>query len=143
MHSHIICLEDHRFLASDSPFFVFLSFNNDQRMVAKEDTKERSRLSVFTQRICDVKCVYDVPSTAFVPPPKVVGTFVTLVPREKPMFEGGEKGSNHSQEDQLIASLLIPIILSEQRGPGGGPADCLQHAAEDDQKQLQVGILSL
>jgi len=58
------------------------------RMIAQEDTRERSRLSVFAQRVCDVRCVYDVPPTAFVPPPKVFGTFVTLVPREKPLFEG-------------------------------------------------------
>ena len=58
------------------------------RMIAPEDTRTRSRLSVFAQRLCDVQCVYDVPPSAFVPPPKVVGTFVTLVPREKPLFEG-------------------------------------------------------
>lgn len=57
-------------------------------MVAKEDTKERSRLSVFAQRLCDIRCVYEVHPDAFVPPPKVFGTFVTLTPREKPLFEG-------------------------------------------------------
>jgi len=63
--------------------------------VADEDTRERSRLSVFAQRLCDVQIVYDVPPEAFVPPPKVHGTFVTLTPREKPLHEGNRASDSY------------------------------------------------
>jgi len=56
------------------------------RMVASESTKERSRLSIFCQRVCDVKCVYEVPPSSFVPEPKVSGTVVRLILRPLPLF---------------------------------------------------------
>jgi len=57
-------------------------------MIAKENTKERSRISVFAQRLCQIKCVQEVPPSGFVPQPKVFGTFVRFLPYDKPLFEG-------------------------------------------------------
>ena len=42
-----------------------------QRLSASPGTPERGRLSVMAQRLCEVRNVYEVPSTAFVPAPKV------------------------------------------------------------------------
>ncbi|MFA5592949.1 MAG: 16S rRNA (adenine(1518)-N(6)/adenine(1519)-N(6))-dimethyltransferase RsmA [Micavibrio sp.] len=54
-----------------------------QRIVASPSTKAYGRLSVLTQWLCDAKIVFDVPASAFVPPPKVTSSIVRLVPRER------------------------------------------------------------
>lgn len=42
-----------------------------QRLAANVGTKHRGRLSVMAQSLCDVRIVYEVPSSVFVPIPKV------------------------------------------------------------------------
>jgi 16S rRNA (adenine1518-N6/adenine1519-N6)-dimethyltransferase len=42
-------------------------------------------LSVVTQYLATVKPLFDIPASAFVPPPKVVSTVVQLVPRVAPL----------------------------------------------------------
>lgn len=52
-----------------------------ERLVAKPRTKAYGRLSVLCQTLCDVKMLFDIPPSAFVPAPKVVSTVVQLVPK--------------------------------------------------------------
>jgi 16S rRNA (adenine1518-N6/adenine1519-N6)-dimethyltransferase len=55
------------------------------RLVAAPRTAEYGRLSVIAQLLAEPRLMFDVPPSAFVPPPKVVSTVVRLVPR--PPFE--------------------------------------------------------
>jgi 16S rRNA (adenine1518-N6/adenine1519-N6)-dimethyltransferase len=55
------------------------------RLAAKPRSKDYGRLSVVTQWLCEVQLLFDVPPQAFVPPPKVTSTVVSLVPRAAPL----------------------------------------------------------
>jgi 16S rRNA (adenine1518-N6/adenine1519-N6)-dimethyltransferase len=62
-----------------------------QRMVAGPGNKTYGRLSVLVQWLCDVRRVFDIPPSAFTPPPKVMSSVVHFVPRplakDAPPFE--------------------------------------------------------
>ncbi len=51
------------------------------RLAARPRTKDYGRLSVLTQHVCEVRRLFDVPPSAFVPPPKVVSSIAKLTPR--------------------------------------------------------------
>ena len=51
------------------------------RLVAVPRTKEYGRLSVLAQHVCEVRRLFDVAPTAFVPPPKVTSAVARLTPR--------------------------------------------------------------
>lgn len=66
-----------------------------QRIVAKPSTKAYGRLSILCQWLCEAKIMFDVPASAFTPPPKITSSIVRMVPRapsgEQPSFEMMEK----------------------------------------------------
>lgn len=66
-----------------------------QRIVAQPNTKAYGRLSVISQWLCDARIVYDLPPSAFTPPPKVTSSVVHFVPKdlkgEQPSFEAMER----------------------------------------------------
>jgi 16S rRNA (adenine1518-N6/adenine1519-N6)-dimethyltransferase len=51
------------------------------RLTAAPRTKDYGRLSVLTQHVCDVRRLFDIPASAFVPPPKVVSSVAQITPR--------------------------------------------------------------
>ena len=53
-----------------------------ERIIAAPGTKAYGRLSVISQWLCDAHKVFDVPASAFVPPPKVTSSIVHLKPRQ-------------------------------------------------------------
>jgi 16S rRNA (adenine1518-N6/adenine1519-N6)-dimethyltransferase len=53
-----------------------------QRLVAAPRTPAYGRLSVLAQVLCRTERLFDIPASAFVPPPKVVSTVVRLTPRQ-------------------------------------------------------------
>ena len=55
------------------------------RLAAEPGNKDYGRLSVITQWLCEVRHDFDVPPSAFIPPPKVTSSVVTLVPRKEPL----------------------------------------------------------
>jgi len=55
------------------------------RLLAPPGGKDYGRLSVMTQWRCAVRRLFDLPPSAFVPPPKVTSTVVSLVPRPEPL----------------------------------------------------------
>lgn len=57
------------------------------RIMAKPRTKAYGRLSVMTQWCCDVKDNFDISPKAFIPPPKVTSTVITITPRQMPVAE--------------------------------------------------------
>ena len=55
------------------------------RLAAVPRTKDYGRLSVLTQWLCEVRSNFNIKPTAFTPPPKVMSTVATLVPRSEPL----------------------------------------------------------
>eukprot|EP00127_Corallochytrium_limacisporum_P004235 Clim_evm180s157 gene=Clim_evmTU180s157 len=55
------------------------------RILAESGTKKRSRISILTQNLCEVRQGHVIKSTCFVPAPKVDALMVNLTPREKPL----------------------------------------------------------
>ena len=51
------------------------------RLAAKPRTKDDGRLSGLAQHVCEVRRLFDVPPSAFVPPPKVISSVAQLTPR--------------------------------------------------------------
>ena len=51
------------------------------RLVAVPRTKDYGRLSVLAQHVCEVRRLFDVAPSAFVPPPKVTSSVAQLTPR--------------------------------------------------------------
>ena len=52
-----------------------------QRIAAKQGSKAYGRLSILSQWLCEAKLMFDVPASAFTPPPKVTSSIVRLVPK--------------------------------------------------------------
>jgi 16S rRNA (adenine1518-N6/adenine1519-N6)-dimethyltransferase len=55
------------------------------RIVARPGEDAYGRLAVLCGWRCDTEIVFDVPPTAFVPPPKVTSSVVRLTPRQAPL----------------------------------------------------------
>jgi 16S rRNA (adenine1518-N6/adenine1519-N6)-dimethyltransferase len=56
-----------------------------QRLCAAPRSKAYGRLSVMTQWLCTPRIVYDLPASAFTPPPKVASCVVGFTPRSLPL----------------------------------------------------------
>ena len=56
-----------------------------ERIVATSGSKAYGRLAVLAGWRTEAKIMFDVPPTAFVPPPKVTSSVVRLIPRAKPL----------------------------------------------------------
>jgi len=71
--------------AADGIADMVLMFQKEvvDRLVAAPRSKDYGRLSVLAQHVCEVRRLFDVPASAFVPPPKVTSTVVRLTPRPK------------------------------------------------------------
>jgi 16S rRNA (adenine1518-N6/adenine1519-N6)-dimethyltransferase len=52
------------------------------RLAAEADSDDYGRLSVMMQYHCDVEVLFDVPPSAFHPPPKVQSSIVRLIPHQ-------------------------------------------------------------
>lgn len=61
-----------------------------ERLAASPGSKAYGVLSVRFQLHFEVEAVFDVPPSAFVPPPKVTSTVVRLVAREAPLADPGD-----------------------------------------------------
>ena len=56
------------------------------RLCAAPGEADYGRLAVITQWLAEPTLLFEVPATAFTPPPKVTSTMVHLVPRARPLF---------------------------------------------------------
>lgn len=56
-----------------------------ERLYAKPSTKAYGRLSVAAQIAAEVRHEFDVPPSAFIPPPKVTSSVITITPRKEPI----------------------------------------------------------
>jgi 16S rRNA (adenine1518-N6/adenine1519-N6)-dimethyltransferase len=55
------------------------------RLAARAGTAAYGRLSIMAQWLCAVRREFNVDARAFVPPPRVASTVVTLIPRDRPL----------------------------------------------------------
>ncbi|CEG80050.1 hypothetical protein RMATCC62417_14436 [Rhizopus microsporus] len=79
------------------------------RIIADASTSKRGRLSVMTQSLYNVKEVYKVPSTVFVPRPKVDASVIQFSP--KPFFALDIE----MQETYLILENLVRHYFTKRR----------------------------
>jgi len=89
------------------------------RILAKPETKAYGRLSIISQWLCRVSNIYDLPPSAFTPPPKVNSAIVHFIPKELPEdapdFSAVEKvtATAFNQRRKMIRSSLkeyMPVI---------------------------------
>ena len=73
-----------------------------QRIVATVGDEQYGRLSVLTSLIADAKILFGVPSTAFVPRPKVESAVVQIIPNVKKIKQIGDL----SKIEQVTAKLF-------------------------------------
>lgn len=90
-----------------------------QRIVAAPHTKEYGRLSILSQWLCDTRVLFDIPASAFTPPPKVTSTVVHFIPKaldkKVPRFSSIEKitAAAFGQRRKMIRGSLkdyMPVI---------------------------------
>lgn len=55
------------------------------RITAPHGTSAYGRLSVITQWLAETELVFDVPASAFTPPPKITSSIVRIIPRTAPL----------------------------------------------------------
>ena len=69
--------------AADDLADMVLMFQKEvvDRLVAAPRSKDYGRLSVLAQHVCEVRRLFDIPPSAFVPPPKVISSVARLTPR--------------------------------------------------------------
>ena len=78
-------LSEQRQLFSD----LILMFQREvvERITAEPGNSERGFLTVIVEASFDIEKLFDVPPTAFRPPPKVWSAVVKLIPKPKPNFD--------------------------------------------------------
>ncbi len=90
-----------------------------QRITAKQGSDAYGRLAIISQWLCTAKLAFDVPASAFTPPPKVTSSIVHLVPRvlpdDAPSFAALERvtAAAFGQRRKMIRSSLkeyLPIL---------------------------------
>jgi 16S rRNA (adenine1518-N6/adenine1519-N6)-dimethyltransferase len=84
-----------------------------ERMCADDNTKQYGRLGVLCGWLCNARICFDVPGSAFVPPPKVTSSIIQLIPKKRSddiPFEMIEKLTEHAfgQRRKTIRQSLKP-----------------------------------
>lgn len=87
-----------------------------QRIAAAPGGKAYGRLSVMAQWLCDVRSVFDLPASAFTPPPKVESSIVhftpKVLPQDAPSFAALERvtAAAFNQRRKMIRSSLKDYV---------------------------------
>jgi 16S rRNA (adenine1518-N6/adenine1519-N6)-dimethyltransferase len=79
-------LEVARDPAATKSFTLMFQKEVADRLVARPNTKDYGRLSVLTQWLCQTRVLFNVPKSAFTPPPKIDSSVVQLMPRATPVY---------------------------------------------------------
>lgn len=58
-----------------------------ERIVAQPKRNSYGRLSIICQWLCKTELLFDISPNAFIPPPKVDSSVVSIIPREKPLYD--------------------------------------------------------
>jgi 16S rRNA (adenine1518-N6/adenine1519-N6)-dimethyltransferase len=87
------------------------------RLCAKAGEADYGRLSIITQWLAEPSLLFEVPASAFTPPPKVTSTLVRLVPRVEPLFP-----ANRETLEKMTAAAFgqrRKMLRASLRGLGG------------------------
>lgn len=76
------------------------------RLAAKVNDTDYGRLSVMVQYYCQVEYLFDVPPTAFYPPPKVDSSIIQLVPYQQ---------LPHQATDPVLFAAVVKQAFSQRR----------------------------
>lgn len=94
-----------------------------ERICARENTKAYGRLAVLAQWLCECKKAFDLPPSAFTPPPKVTSSIVQLTPKDlsagQPDFAAVEQltaAAFGQRRKMLRSSLKAHITALETAG---------------------------
>lgn len=97
------------------------------RIAAEPRHKSYGRLSVMTQALCDVSHCFDIPPSAFYPPPKITSTVISIIPKKQPLLKSSYRSlellckTAFNQRRKVLRTSLKPIckeplVLLEQLG---------------------------
>lgn len=107
-----VCIEDMTFM---------LQLEVVKRICAQPGTKDYGRLSVMVQYHCQVEQLFDVPSEAFFPKPKVISAIVVLRPYEnRPSITNNYQRFSDivriafNQRRKTLANTLRGFVSAEQ-----------------------------
>lgn len=103
--------------------FMALMFQKEvaDRILATEGSKTYGRVSVMAQWLCTTKRLFDLPPSAFTPPPKVKSTVVQFIPRtldaDAPSFDIMERilASAFNQRRKMVRSSLSEFTAAMER----------------------------
>jgi 16S rRNA (adenine1518-N6/adenine1519-N6)-dimethyltransferase len=90
-----------------------------ERIAAEPDTRAYGRLAVMTQRVAEARRLFDIPGSAFTPPPKVTSTVVRITPLLAPIGEVDaarfEKvvATAFNQRRKMLRAALKPLGQAE------------------------------
>ncbi|MDG2285889.1 MAG: 16S rRNA (adenine(1518)-N(6)/adenine(1519)-N(6))-dimethyltransferase RsmA [Alphaproteobacteria bacterium] len=87
------------------------------RLCAKAGEADYGRLSIITQWLAEPSLLFEVPASAFTPPPKVTSTLVRLAPRAEPLFP-----ANRETLEKMTAAAFgqrRKMLRASLRGLGG------------------------
>lgn len=103
--------------------FMALMFQKEvaDRILASEGSKTFGRISVMAQWLCTTKRLFDLPPSAFTPPPKVKSTVVQFIPRvmdaDSPSFDIMERilAAAFNQRRKMVRSSLSEFASAMER----------------------------
>ncbi len=97
-----------------------------ERMAASPQQEAYGRLSVMVQYQCQVEPLFEIPRSAFFPPPKVDSMFVRLTPHAQPPVHVHDAGRfaaivrmAFSQRRKMLRRSLRPVLNSETISAAG------------------------
>jgi 16S rRNA (adenine1518-N6/adenine1519-N6)-dimethyltransferase len=109
-----------------------------ERIAAGPSTKSYGRLSVMLQQCFRAKALFDVPPSAFRPPPKVSSTAVALYPRldapdvENDTFRRVVTAAFGQRRKKLVNSLAAYVQEADLRSLGLNPSARAENLTGDD-----------
>ena len=112
-------LLNYRDMIQDMTFMLQLEVV--QRLSASVGQKNWGRLGIMTQYHCQVEHLFNVPSAAFYPKPKVSSAIVRLVPHRQPPYSVNDVSSLQevlryafNQRRKTLRNSLKPLLSAEQ-----------------------------
>jgi 16S rRNA (adenine1518-N6/adenine1519-N6)-dimethyltransferase len=85
------------------------------RLCAYANEPDYGRLSIITGWLADASIIFEVPASAFTPPPKVTSALVRLVPRAEPLFPADREtlekitAAAFGQRRKMLRASLRPL----------------------------------
>jgi len=90
------------------------------RILAEPGSKTYGRLSITSQWLCECRRLFDLPASAFTPPPKVDSTIIELVPRAEVLYPADKKklqllvATAFQQRRKMLRASLKPLCADTE-----------------------------